>query len=106
MCDEAGLSWGAKQIITACIMQESRFHPDAKGPVNENGTRDWGLCQYNDGKNSKGQAYWIGPGADFASTEEVLNDPEKNVRVMIREYKKGNIKRWSSYSTGAYKQWL
>lgn len=106
MCDEAGLSLAAKNIITACIQQESQFNTKAIGQPNRNGTIDYGLCQYNNGRNARGVPYWIGPGADFASIEEVLNDPEKNVRVMIREYKKGNIRYWSSYSTGAYKKWL
>ena len=107
MCDNAGLSVEAKNIITACIKQESNFIPKAVGKTNSNGTTDYGLCQYNNGRNRKtGAYYWIGPGADFANIAEVLNDPEKNVRIMIREYKKGNIKLWSSYSTGAYKRWL
>ena len=106
MCDSAGLSLKDKNIITACIQQESNFMPRAIGKPNKNGTIDFGLCQYNNGKNRLGVPYWIGPGADFTDTEEVLNDPEKNVRVMIREYKAGHIKWWASYSTGAYKRWL
>jgi hypothetical protein len=106
ICDEEGLSLEAKNIITACIQQESQFNPKAIGKPNKDGTIDYGLCQYNNGRNKKGVPYWIGPGADFASVEEVLNDPEKNVRVMIREYKAGHIKWWASYSTGAYKKYL
>jgi len=106
MCDNAGLTVAEKNVITACIKQESDFMPRAIGKPNSNGTRDYGLCQYNDGKNKKGQAYWIGAGAVFRDIEEVLNDPEKNVRVMISEFKRGNIKYWASYSTGAYKKWL
>lgn len=106
MCDEAGLTVAEKNIITACIFQESAFNPKAIGKPNKNGTIDRGLCQYNDGKNKKGQAYWIGEGADFKDIEEVLNDPEKNVRVMIREFKAGHIKWWSSFSTGAYLKFM
>ena len=84
MCDNAGLTFDAKNILTTCIYQESRFNPKAIGSVNHDGTRDWGLCQYNDGHNPQtGAPYWIGKGATFASTDDVLNDPEKNVRVMI-----------------------
>lgn len=96
----------AKDLLCACIQQESGFNPRAIGAKNSNGTTDYGLCQYNDGKNAQGQAYWIGKGADFKDIDEVLGDPEKNVRVMVREYKKGNLKYWSSYSTGAYRKWL
>lgn len=104
--DEYGLRWAEKDLLCACIMQESGFKQSAVGKPNSNGTRDWGLCQYNDGKNKRGQAYWIGPGADFRDTDEALSDPEKNVRIMVREYRRGNLKWWASYSTGAYKKWL
>ncbi len=105
--DEYHLTWTAKALLCACIEQESNFNPRAEGAVNSNGTKDWGLGQYNDGKNPKtGQAYWIGPGADFSSVGEVLDNPEKNVRVMIREYQLGHLDRWSSFTTGAYKKYL
>ncbi len=115
MCDEADLTYSHqydpnisdKNILCACLQQESNFNPKAVGKLNKDGTQDFGLGQFNNGKNPKtGQAYWIGPGADFANVEEVLNDPEKNVRIMIREFKAGNLRYWSSFTTGAYKQWL
>ncbi len=104
--DEYKLSWKEKDLLCACIQQESGFDTRAIGKPNKNGTRDFGLCQYNDGKNKQGIAYWIGQGADFKDIDEALDDPEKNVRVMVREYKKGNLKYWSSFSTGAYKRYL
>lgn len=106
MCDEAGLSFYWKNVITACIYQESNFNPRAIGKTNKNGTTDYGLCQYNNGKNKQGQAYWIGSGAAFTSIEEVLNSPEKNVRVMIEQFKAGNLHLWASFSTDAYLRWL
>jgi hypothetical protein len=106
MCDENQLTLEAKNILTACIQQESRFNPKAISKPNSNGTTDYGLCQYNDGKNAKGVPYWIGKGAAFKDIDEVLNDPEKNVRVMIQMMKAGKINLWSSYATGAYKKWL
>lgn len=105
-CDNAGLSFDDKNKLTACIYQESNFISTAEGKPNTNGTRDYGLCQYNDGKNAEGVAYWIGPGAAFTSIQEVLSSPEKNVDVMIAAFKEGRISEWSSYSTGAYKQWI
>lgn len=105
-CDNAGLTLHEKEIITACIRQESNFNPKAVGKQNSNGTTDYGLCQYNNGKNKKGVPYWIGPGAVFRDTEEVLNSPEKNVDVMIQYFKYGQISLWSSYSTGAYLKWM
>lgn len=107
MCDEAGLSVKDKNIICACIQQESGFDPRAIGKKNKDGTTDYGLCQFNTGQHPiTKKFYWIGPGADFKDIEEVLSDPEKNVRVMIREFKKGHIGWWASFSTGAYKKYL
>lgn len=110
ICDEEKLDWDQKEIQTACIYQESRFNPRAIGEPNRNGTRDWGLCQYNDGLY-EGKPIWIGHGAPFKDTQEVLDNPEKNVRVMARYYKThGNLAPWSSYSFPkghpAYLQWL
>lgn len=108
MCDNANFWVKDKNDLTACVYQESQFDPEAKGKVNSDGTRDYGLCQYNTGKNAKGVPYWIGAGAAFASIEEVLSDPEKNVRIMISEWKSGEAgkRQWASYSTGAYRKWL
>lgn len=102
-----GRIYSVKDFLCAVVKEESRFNPQAKGSINDDSTRDYGLCQFNTGKNSKGQAYWIGPGADFKDIDEVLNDPEKNIRIFIREYKKfGYPKWWSAYKSGAYKKWL
>jgi soluble lytic murein transglycosylase-like protein len=107
MCDAAGLTVAEKNVITACIYQESNFMPRAVGKQNSNGTTDYGLAQFNDGKNPRtGQAYWIGKGAAFATIDEVLDNPEKNVRIMIDMFKAAKIRLWASYSTGAYKKWL
>lgn len=117
LCDDAGLSYAKtipvngilyapKDIICACIYQESRFKIQTKGPINSNGTHDWGIAQYNDGKNSKGVPLWIGPGSYFIDTAEVLANPEKCVKLMIDMYKQGHLNWWSSFSTNAYKQWL
>lgn len=117
LCDNAGLSimrsinvdgrmFMPKDIICACIYEESRFKTQAKGPTNKNGTHDWGICQYNDGHNAHGIPLWIGPGAYFKDVAEVLANPEKGVNEMISMYKVGHIDWWMSHSTGAYKQWL
>jgi len=105
--DEYNLNWEQKAILCACIYQESQFFIRAIGRLNENGTQDFGLCQYNNGKNKQGKAYWIGKGATFKDVDEVLNDPEKNIRVMIKEFQRyGSPKWWSSYTTGAYRKHL
>lgn len=94
VCDEMGLDYDQKNEICFTIYGESEFHAKAIGKPNKNGTKDYGLCQYNDGKNAKGIPFWIGKGATFASIDEVLNNPEKCVRVMIQTYKAGNIGWW------------
>lgn len=105
-CDNAGMTLDEKNELCACIYQESGFKKGAIGKPNNNGTVDYGICQFNNGKNAKGQALWIGPGATFASIQEVLGNPQKCVDVMISEFKAGHKHYWMSYSTGAYKQWL
>lgn len=104
--DEYGLTWPEKGILCAIIKQESNWNPKAVSKPNTNGTQDYGLVQVNNGKNVQGVPYWIGPGAIFHDVAEVLDNPEKNVRMLVEQYKLGNLKYWSSYNSGAYKQWL
>ena len=94
MCDKMGLNYEQKNEICYTIWGESEFHIKAIGKPNKNGTKDYGLCQYNDGRNAKGIPFWIGKGATFASIDEVLTNPEKCVRVMIQTYKAGYIGWW------------
>lgn len=104
LCDEAELTVDEKNIICACIYQESAFLNTAK---NENRSKttgavlstDWGLAQVND-------HYHIGPDKDFPSVDFVLSNPAEVISWMISQYKHGNLKMWVSYSSGAYKKWL
>ena len=105
LCDLAGLALYDKNVITACIEQESDFDPQAIGKPNANGTIDYGICQFNNGE-LHGVPLWIGEGAYFTSTDEVLRDPTKCVNEMIAQYKLGHINWWSSYSTGAYLKFM
>jgi hypothetical protein len=102
-CDNAGLTLDEKNIITACIYQESAMkntatckNRDAKGVV---WSTDWGICQINDW-------FHIGAGKDFPSVEYVLSNPQKVVEWMITMYRGGHLNQWVSYSSGAYKHWL
>lgn len=97
--------WGMKAEICACIKQESNWNPSVISKPNTNGTKDWGLCQYNDGKLN-GKPLWIGEGAAFKDTNEVLSNPEKGVRIMIKQQIAGNLWYWSSYKFGDYKKHL
>lgn len=109
ICDELDMPIYGKNILTAVIEAESGFdvlcNVDGKR-VNTNGTRDYSLCQFNDGKNAKGIPYWIGEGADFKDADDVFNNPERQVRVMIREYKRGNLKWWAAYNNLSYRAFL
>lgn len=117
--DEYGFDWESKARACATIEAESDFNPNAEGKVNSDGTRDWGLCQFNDGRNWLGTPYWIGKGADFSSIAEVKANPEKNVRVFAREFKKYGYPKWwygykskkyyevlPKYIDGSYKNWI
>lgn len=97
LCDKAGLTFYEKNVICACIYQESQFKNEAVGK-NSTST-DWGIVQVND--------YWhIGKGRTFPSKAYVLDNPDKMVQWMIDMYKIGHLKLWVSYTSGAYKKWL
>lgn len=111
LCDLAGLNLEQKNIVCACIFQESRFrdyHTDGTPVDNPNRSKetglvwstDWGLVQVND--------YWnIGDGKPFPSVGYVLANPHATAFFMIQEMKStGELKDWASYTSGAYKQWL
>ncbi len=98
ICDEMGLSYAEKNLLCAVIQAESQFdiiaiHKDL------NGSTDYSLCQYND-------RYWIGEDKPFSSPQDVFNNPERQVRIMLNEYKKGNLKWRVAYKTGLYKKYL
>lgn len=102
ICDEEGLVWHDKNVITACIEQESAFKNWVTNENKRNGkvvSTDWGICQIND--------YWhIGPGKSFPSVEYVVGNPDIVIRFMIRMMKAGKLGLWVSYSTGAYKKYM
>jgi hypothetical protein len=102
LCDLAGLTLEEKNIICACIYQESEFNINAVNHNTVNGkilSTDYSICQINDW-------YHIGVGKDFPSVQYVLANPDKAVEWMIGMYHHGLLKQWVSYSSGAYKRWL
>lgn len=114
ICDLTGLTLEQKNILSACVYQESQFlnwHADSTPVIHPNyafhqdGTKytastDYGIVQVND--------YWhIGGGKDFVSVDYVMSNPELCVRWMARYYKQhGHLNAWCSFTSGAYKQWL
>lgn len=109
ICDDVGLTYAQKNVLCACIYQESRFmnrHTDGRPMINENRkdgkvwSTDWGICQVND--------YWnIGHGKPFPSVDYVMEHPAEVVEWMAQIMKStGKLQPWSSYTSGAYEQWL
>lgn len=103
LCDRANLSLDEKNLICACVYQESTFlnsainrNKDKAGNVT---STDWGIAQVND-------YFHIGKGKDFPIVEYVVNNPQHVIEWMIGMYKQGQLYQWSSYRYGAYKQWL
>lgn len=114
ICDEEGLPlernilvngkfYLPKDIICACIQQESQFDNNAicrnRNKAGKVVSSDWGIAQVND-------YYHIGIGKEFPSVSYVVNNPDKAVRWMVEMYKAGKLGLWVSYSSGAYKKWL
>jgi len=103
ICDRLGLSYEDKNLICACIYQESRFFNTAinrnKNKKGEVTSTDWGICQIND-------YFQVGPGKPFTSADDIVQNPEKAVKFMIAMFNVNELKLWVSYSSGAYKTWL
>lgn len=100
ICDEEGLQWHEKELIAKVINAESGFKNWAKLENKKDGkvwSTDWGVCQINDW-------YHIGPGKTFPSVTYVLDNPDKVVRWMIKQYKAGNLEWWVAYKSGSYKR--
>lgn len=109
LCDLSGLGLYMKNVITACVEQESDFEnykmdgtPLIHQNLNKDGSlssTDYGIVQIND-------YYHIGPNKDFPSVDFVMQNPQKCVQFMIDCYKQGKLGLWSSYKTGAYLKWM
>jgi len=94
VAQEEGLSEEMKKRIYKTIQCESNFNPNAKNENKDNGgnvrSTDWGICQYND-------YYYIGIGRPIPSVHFALNEPEKCVRTMCKEFKAGRASHWECY---------
>lgn len=104
LCDLSGLTVDEKNIISACVFQESRFLVNPRPNQNRDSagvvwSSDYGIVQINDW-------YHIGYGKDFPSVDFVINNPQACVQWMINLFKAGKLGMWASYSSHAYKQWL
>lgn len=107
-----------KDILCACVQVESNFNKnavhlnkvpklDTNGrPILENGqpimvlsSTDFGIAQIND-------YFHIGPGKEFPSTDYVLQNPEADIRWMIKLFMAGHANYWCSYTSGLFKHYL
>lgn len=103
LCDLMGLTLAEKNLICACIEQESHFNNNAvcrnKNKAGVVTSSDWGICQIND-------YYQTGKGLFFKDADDIVKNPEKAVRFMINMYKAGKLRLWVSYSSGAYLKYM
>ena len=108
LCDLANLTLDEKNLLCACVYQESQFNnflPSGSPVTHANlvnyklVSTDWGLCQIND--------YWhVRKYPDFPSATYIMDNPDKASNFMIDCYKNGLLKQWVSFSSGAYLKWL
>jgi hypothetical protein len=99
ICDDEGLSIIEKNELCATIGGESNWNPKAVGKPNFDGSRDYGIIQLND-------HYWIGKDKLFPDVDYVLNNPEKCVRWMCKQWKLGNKNWWYAYKNKSYLKYL
>ena len=113
ICDEEGLTVDQKNKLCATVGAESGWMsyylsgPKVGQPVKlenrmNNGvvwSTDFGICQIN-------THFWIGPGKEFPSVEYVLDNPEKCIRWMVRNWKAGHSSWWVGFTSGNYKNYL
>jgi hypothetical protein len=103
IADQVGMSVYDKNVLWACVRQESNFDTQAIH-VNHDGkgnvlSTDYGIAQIND--------YWhIGDGKDFPSVDYVMQNPEADMRWMAKCFQNGQQNLWCSFSSGDYKKWL
>lgn len=81
-------------ILVAVIWAESGMNPKAVNR-NQNGTTDYGLCQFND--------YWY---RHAISPYDALNHPERAVEVMCRAWEIGRQNDWIAYRNKSYLQYV
>lgn len=89
-----------KDLLCAVLQEESGFNIKAKHQNKDKyNSVDYGICQYN-------SHWYIGEGKPIASIDEALNNPEKCIRVFIKQYKKGRLIDWWAYKNQSYKKHL
>jgi hypothetical protein len=92
----AGIACGAAAVtITAIARQESTFRVNIVGPVNDNGTHDYGVWQIN-----SGTATQLG----FAIAQ--LTSPQVNAQAMRAVRDQQGLNAWSAYKFNRYQKYL
>lgn len=103
ICDEEGLNVADKNLICAVINCESGFKIDA---IHKNKDKSGNVLSIDYGIIQANSNYYIGNGKPIVSIDEALNNPEKCVRVIISQFKKGRLKDWVCYSSGKYLNYI
>ncbi len=83
-----------EDLFVAVLYCESGMDPEAVNR-NENGTIDYGICQFND--------YWY---RNIISPSTALHQPEVALNVMAQRWKEGHEEDWICYRNGVYIPWL
>jgi hypothetical protein len=91
-----GIACGPDAVtITAVARQESTFRVNIVGPVNDNGTVDYGVWQIN-----SGTAVELG----FKTSQ--LKQPQVNAEAMDAVLSAQGLDAWSAYKFGRYKKYV
>ena len=96
VCKEEGLNDEETEMFVAILKCESGLDPKFEKRC-PNGTYDYGICAYN-------SKWYIEKG--LITKWEALNDPEKAVRLMIKQYRKGRLNDWLCFRNGLYRRFL
>lgn len=86
VCDEEGLSATLKRDVLLTIAGESGFNKWCKN----NTTKDYGIAQFN--LNTYCKEYKMTP-------QDCIDNPEKCVRIMCRNFKGGRQSNWVAYKS-------
>ena len=93
---EAGGPPNVAQTMAAIALAESGGQVGAKGGPNSDGTYDYGLWQINT----------VNVNSHHWSVASLLGNPEYNAKAAVAIYKSAGFGAWSTYNSGAYKQFL
>lgn len=90
---DAGGNPGLANTMAAIALAESGGKVGAQGAKNSNGTYDYGLWQINSSHTQ-------------FNKQQLLSDPLYNARAAVAVFKSQGLTAWSTYNSGAYRNFL